>query len=255
MRLKNKVVVITGGLGLIGSNFAETVLNAGGIAVVADINKTKFNAFYSRFSEYKQNLHCVELDITNNESIENLINYLSKKYGKIDALVNNAYPHNKNYGRKLENVEYADFSDNISMNLGGYFLMSKYFCNYFVKQGFGNIINISSIYGVIAPRFEIYDSTQMTMPIEYSVIKSGLIHMTKYMAKYFKGKNIRFNCISPGGVFDNQDIKFVEKYNSFCLNKGMISPQDLNGILIFLLSDESMFINGQNIIVDDGFTL
>ena len=79
--------------------------------------------------------------------------------------------------------------------------------------------------------------------------------MTKYMAKYFKGKNIRFNCISPGGVFDNQDIKFVEKYNSFCLNKGMISPQDLNGILIFLLSDESMFINGQNIIVDDGFTL
>ena len=141
------------------------------------------------------------------------------------------------------------------MNLGGYFLTSQFFAKYFYEQGYGNIINLASIYGVIAPRFEIYDNTPMTMPVEYAAIKSGLIHLSKYMAKYFKGKNIRVNTISLGGIEDKQPEAFLKAYKEFCLNKGMLNPNDIAGTLIYLLSDLSKFVNGQNIVVDDGFTL
>ena len=141
------------------------------------------------------------------------------------------------------------------MNLGGYFLTSQLFAKYFEKQGYGNIINLASIYGVIAPRFEIYNNTPMTMPVEYAAIKSGLIHLTKYMAKYFKGKNIRVNTISLGGIEDHQPESFLKAYKEFCLNKGMLDAEDVSGTVLYLLSDLSEFVNGQNIVVDDGFTL
>jgi NAD(P)-dependent dehydrogenase (short-subunit alcohol dehydrogenase family) len=95
----------------------------------------------------------------------------------------------------------------------------------------------------------------MTMPVEYACIKSGIISLTKYIAKYYKGYNIRANCISPGGIYNNQPEEFVRKYNSYCLNKGMLNKEDINGTLIFLLSDMSKYINGQNIVIDDGFSL
>lgn len=95
----------------------------------------------------------------------------------------------------------------------------------------------------------------MTMPVEYAAIKSALIHVTKYMAKYFKGKNIRINSISLGGLFDNQPDEFLKAYNSYCLNKGMLNRTDINGTLMYMLSEHSAFLNGQNIIVDDGFCL
>ena len=141
------------------------------------------------------------------------------------------------------------------MNLGGYFLTSQQFAKYFYEQGYGNIINLASIYGVVAPRFEIYNNTQMTNPVEYAAIKSGLIHITKYMAKYFKGKNIRVNTITLGGIEDKQPETFLKAYKKFCLNKGILDAKDISGTVLYLLSDLSEFVNGQNIVVDDGFTL
>lgn len=152
-------------------------------------------------------------------------------------------------------MEYSDFVENLSSNLGGYFLASQRYAKYFQKQGYGNIVNIASIYGVVAPKFDIYDETEMTSPVEYAVIKAGLIHLTKYMAKYLKGKNIRINTISPGGILNNQPKQFLKKYNNQCSTKGMLDAKDLNGTLIFLLSDASSYLNGQNIVVDDGFCL
>ncbi len=100
-----------------------------------------------------------------------------------------------------------------------------------------------------------YDNTPMTMPVEYAAIKSGLIHLTKYMAKYFKGMNIKVNALSPGGILDKQPESFLEKYKEKCLNKGMLENSDLKGTLVYLLSDMSKYVNGQNIVVDDGFSL
>ena len=255
--LKDKVVVVTGGAGLIGQEFVRAIIEQNGIAIIADINKNEGQRVSNELSDkLKSNkIDFFELDITSKKSLQECISYLDNKYGRIDALVNNAYPRNKNYGRHFFDVEHDDFVENLGMNLGGCITPSQLFSLYFQNQGYGNIINISSIYGVIAPKFEIYDNTEMTMPVEYAAIKSGMLHLTKYMAKYFKGKNIRVNAISPGGILDSQPEEFLKKYNQECSTKGMLNGCDLNGTLVFLLSDMSAYINGQNIIVDDGFTL
>ena len=255
--LKNKVIVITGAAGLVGEEFVKAVVKQKGIAVIADIDENLGKKLKNNLSKKlnTNNIVFVKLDITSKHSLKKCIDFLDAKYKKIDALVNNAYPRNKNYGNHFFDVKYKDFVENIGLNLGGYFTTSQQFANYFEKQGFGNIINISSIYGVVAPKFEIYDGTEMTVPIEYAAIKSALIHLTKYMARYFKGKNIRVNAISPGGILDNQPQEFLLKYNERCLSKGILDAKDLNGTLIFLLSDMSNYLNGQNIVVDDGYSL
>ncbi len=255
--LKDKVVVVTGGAGLIGQEFIKAVIENGGIAVIADINKTIGNQVKESLSKEldTQRVDFVELDITSKESLQACITYLSNKYSRVDALVNNAYPRNKNYGKHFFDVNYEDFVENTGLNLGGYFLASQQFAGFFKNQGYGNIINIASIYGVVAPRFEIYEDTPMTTPIEYAAIKSGLIHLTKYMAKYFKGMNIRVNTLSPGGILDSQPESFLKQYKKICLNKGMLDKADLQGTLVYLLSDMSQYVNGQNIVVDDGFSL
>jgi len=255
--LKDKVVVITGGAGLIGKEFVKAVVENNGIAIIADINEELGVKAKENLSKElnTNNIDFVKLDITSKESLNECIDCLNDKYGRIDALVNNAYPRNKNYGRHFFDVKYEDFIQNLGLNLGGYFTASQQFAKYFQKQRFGNIINISSIYGVVAPKFEVYDNTPMTMPVEYAAIKSGLIHLTKYMAKYFKGMNIKVNTLSPGGIFDSQPESFLKNYQEKCLSKGMLDKSDLKGSLIYLLSDMSNFVNGQNIVVDDGFSL
>ena len=255
--LKDKVIVITGGAGLIGQEFVKAVIEQNGIAIIADINKELGNNVKEKlFKELNTgNIDFIQLDTTSKNSLQECISYLDNKYGRIDALVNNAYPRNKNYGRHFFDVEYDDFVENLGMNLGGCIIPSQLFSLYFQKQGYGNIVNISSIYGVVAPKFEVYENTSMTTPVEYAIIKSGLTHLTKYMAKYFKGMNIKVNTLSPGGIFDNQPEQFLEKYKAECLNKGMLDKSDLKGTLVYLLSDMSKFVNGQNIVVDDGFII
>jgi len=255
--LNNKIIVITGGAGLIGQEFVKAVIQNNGIAIIADINEEIGSEIKDKLSTQlnTNNIDFVKLDITSIASLKSAIDYLSDQYSRIDALVNNAYPRNKNYARHFDDVEYHDFVENIGLNLGGYFVTSQQFSKYFKKQGYGNIVNISSIYGLIAPKFKVYENTAMTMPVEYAAIKSGLIHLTKYMAKYFKGLNIRVNTLSPGGILDNQPEPFLEAYQQECLNKGMLDKDDLNGSLIYLLSDMSKYVNGQNIVVDDGFCL
>ncbi|CAN5371307.1 flagellin modification protein PtmA [soil metagenome] len=256
MELNGKVIVVTGGAGLIGREFCEAICIAGGTVIVGEKNEKEGRKLatdlYKRFD--KRAIY-VSLDVTSDSSIQTLIEVVHNEFGYIDALVNNAYPHNKNYGKKFEEVAYHDFVENIGLHVGGYFLTSKHFANYFAKRKQGNIINMGSIYGVITPRFEIYEGTPMTMPVEYAVIKSGIIHLTKYMSRYFKGRNIRCNAISPGGVFNNQPEAFLEKYNALSNSKGMLDAKDLCGTLVYLLSDASLFVNGQNIVVDDGWSL
>ena len=245
--LKDKVVVIIGANGFLGKEFVKACLENNATVIASDIIDDL--EFKDKDLDYKR------CDITNKDSILELINFVKEKYGKVDAVVNTAYPRNKNYGRKFEEIEYNDFCENVNLHLGGYFSVSQQFAEFFKNQRYGHIINIASIYGVIPPRFEIYERSNMTMPIEYNVIKHSIISMTKYIAKYYKGYNIRTNCISPGGILNNQPKEFLKKYNNYALNKGMLDKSDINGTLLFLLSDLSKHINGQNIIVDDGWSL
>jgi NAD(P)-dependent dehydrogenase (short-subunit alcohol dehydrogenase family) len=257
MLIKGKVIVITGGAGLIGQEFAKAIIDQGGMAIIADIDEERMQYVSKELSQElkSDSVDFFKLDIASKNSISECIEYVNGKYKRIDALINNAYPRNKNYGRHFFDVEYDDFVENLGMNLGGCIIPSQLFSLYFQKQGYGNIVNISSIYGIIAPKFEIYDNTAMTTPVEYAAIKSGMLHLTKYMAKYFKGMNVRVNAISPGGILDGQPDEFIRKYNQECSTKGMLDGKDLNGTLIFLLSDMSSYVNGQNLVVDDGFIL
>ena len=250
--IKNKVIVLTGGAGTIGQCFAESIAKNCGIAIIADID---LNAAKLISNKLGSKTEAAYLDITRISSITSLIDSLMQKYGRIDAVVNNAYPRNKNFGRELQDVTFEDFCENVDMHLGGYFLIAQQFCMAFKKQGYGNLINISSIYGSIAPRFEVYENTQMTMPVEYAAIKSAIEHLTRYFAQYFKGTGIRVNSLSPGGIAANQPNIFLEAYKKRCASKGMLDSKDLEGALIFLLSDMSQFMTGQNLIIDDGFSL
>ena len=133
--------------------------------------------------------------------------------------------------------------------------MPQSFLSILKKKNNGNLILISSIQGVRPPKFEHYNNLKMVSPIEYSAIKSGIISIIQYLAKYFKKKkNLRFNCISPGGIEDSQPILF-KKYKASCINKGLLDPKDITGTILFLIDDRSKYINGQNIIIDDGWSL
>ena len=241
--LDGKVIVITGGAGLLGRSFCKAVADNGGVSVVADLKE----------APGQENFHCV--DINDGASLDGLLDGVQRRHGRIDALVNNAYPRNANYGRKFEDVTHEDFCANLALHLGGYFLASQKFIAFFRRQGHGNIVNLASVYGRLAPRFGIYEGTPMTMPVEYAVIKAGVLQLTRYLARYLAGENLRVNALSPGGVADRQPEAFQRAYREFCLNKGMLEPQDLCGALLFLLSDASRFMNGQNLVVDDGFSL
>ena len=253
--LNKKIIVVTGGAGLLGSHFCSAIAEQSGTAIIADLDMAAAEAVAEKIIANGGKAEAAVLNITDSISVDSLILTLNERYGRIDAVVNNAYPRNKNYGRKLEDVTYADFCENVSMHLGGYFLVAQKFGLYFREHNGGNIVNMASIYGTMTPRFEIYADTPMTMPVEYSAIKSAVIQVTRFFAQYFKADRVRCNSISPGGIFDHQPDAFVEKYNSHCGIKGMLDPQDLTGALVFLLSDASQYINGQNIIVDDGFAI
>ena len=242
---------------MLGQAFVRSIVANHGTAVIADIHADKGQAVCDSIAQElnTDKISFVQVDITSKESLQSAIQLLQGQYGRIDAVVNNAYPRNKHYGRSFEDVAYSDFCENLGLNLGGLFLTSQQFAKHFQKQGHGNIINIASVYGVIAPKFEIYANTTMTMPVEYAAIKSGVIHLTAYMAKLFKNQQIRVNCISPGGILDQQPPSFLNAYKANSLNKGMLDASDINGTLIFLLSENSKYINGQNIVVDDGFIL
>lgn len=254
--LKGRRIVVTGGAGLIGREFCLAIAANGGKAFVADRDLKAAKRIVADINQhYCGGAEAAELDITEKRSVDILINDINSKYGRIDAVVNNAYPRNHRYGRRMEEVEYGDFCDNLGMHLGGYFLVMQRFSSYFKQEGCGNIINICSIYGIMAPRFEVYAGTQMTMPVEYAAIKSGVLHLTRYFAQYLKGSNIRVNSLSPGGILDGQPKEFLIRYQSMCAGKGMLNARDIRGSLVFLLSDESRYINGQNLVVDDGFSL
>lgn len=249
--LSGKVIVVIGGAGTIGRKFVEAIIENQGIAIIGDtrlIDTTEIN------------LHSVESEIVDFNSKDSLCAVIEKvvsKYGKIDAVVNSVNTPSSGF---FEDTTYEEFCNNISLHQGGYFLSTQQFSLFFKKQGFGNVINIASIQGITSPKFDTYkgvliNGNPMTSDIDYTCSKHAIIAMTKYLAKYFKNYNIRFNCISPGGILDKQPEEFIERYNAYCINKGMLNAEDLKGALVFLLADMSKFVNGQNIVVDDGWSL
>lgn len=243
-RLENKVIIVTGGSGLIGKKIVEQIKNEGGICINADINVQTDSDL--------QNLYC---DISDENSIQNVITLVLNKFGKIDGLVNNAYPHTKDWGEKFEDIKFDSWQKNVDLQMNSCFLFCQKVLVPMKKQGSGSIVNIASTYGVVSPDFTMYEGTEMTSPAAYSAIKGGVINFTRYLAAYFGKNGIRANCVSPGGILDNQNPVFVKKYEQKVPLKRMGNPSDIAGPVVFLLSDNAAYVTGHNLIVDGGWTI
>ena len=243
-----KTIIVIGGKGLLGKAVVKNLITNGDYVIVFDMKKS------NDINKDDQSFY-VDVDINNPESLNKAIKIVHEKNDVIDCVINTSYPRNSNEQKKIPFIPLDEFNQNINIHLGAYFNVMQCMVDYFLKQGHGNIINISSIQGVSAPEFRHYSGTKMFSGIEYTASKTAIIAITRYMAKYLKDKNIRINCVSPGGILNNQDPQFLENYSKSCINKGMLSSEDIVGAIQFLSSDDSKFINGQNIIVDDGWTL
>ncbi len=243
MVLEDKVVIVTGSNGRIGNQVVKDLIKYKAKVISCDLkNSKKLNNFF-------------KLDITNEKKTKTFLTNIKRKYRKIDCLIHCAYPKTKDWGKTFENLDYKSLSKNLSLQLGGSILLSKQIIKIFRKQSYGNLILLSSIQGVSAPKFEHYKGTMMSSPIEYGAIKSGIISITKYLAKLVRNTEVRVNCVSPGGILDNQPSKFLKAYKKSCNTKGMLNADDISKTIIFLCSNQSKYINGQNIIIDDGWTL
>lgn len=260
--LDNKVIIIVGGCGRIGKNFIEAIYEHGGIPIIADYNDLLAEKIITdlKIKYASEKGVSFKLNILEKQSILDLTNFVYKKYNKIDVFVNAVYPPWKKGDHIFENMELSLFNDGINKHLGAFFLASQQLVKFFKKQGYGNLINISSIQGSSNPKFDTYEGVsingkEMISNIEYTCIKSAINSMTTYLAKYLKGTNIRCNIISPGGIESGQPKQFLKQYKKYCSSKGMLDGSDIKGAFIFLASDMSEFVNGQNIIVDDGWSL
>lgn len=243
MILKDKIIVVTGGSGLIGKAIVHDIQKKGGLAINADI------AFDSNLQTKN-----VLMDITDDNSIHQGIDLIIRQFGHIDGLVNNAYPRTKDWGNKFEEVSPDSWRKNVDMQLNSCFVLCKKVLESMTKRKSGSIVNIASIYGVVGNNFNVYEGTTLTSPAAYSAIKGGIINFTRYLASYFGKDNIRINCVSPGGIFDNQNPIFVKNYEHKVPLKRMGNPDDIAPAVSFLLSDEAKYITGHNLIVDGGWT-
>ena len=258
--LDDKVVILTGSGGRLGSRFAEVLISAGANLVLVDIDK-KNNSIVEKklMKNFPKNILALTLDISNPNDVKKLVSSTIKKFGKIDILINNAHSLPRNHPKYSSSVE--EFPDDIweimvSDTLRGLFFCTKEVCKIMSKQKFGNIINISSIYGLVGPDQRIYGDSKLNSPISYSVAKGGLVNMTRYLASYFNGKNIRVNTLTLGGVYDKKlhNPKFVKNYSNKTIVGRMGSRQDFDGALLFLASDASSYMTGSNLVIDGGWT-
>jgi NAD(P)-dependent dehydrogenase (short-subunit alcohol dehydrogenase family) len=240
--LVDKVIIVTGGSGLLGKEIINNLKSKGAIAINADINvETNFSN------------HSLFVDITLEESIENAILLANKYYGRIDGLVNNAYPRTKDWGTKFEEIRYESWQKNVEMQMNTTFLFIQKIMPELLKTK-GSIVNMTSIYGVVGNDLSIYENTNIKTAAPYSAIKGGIINFTRYLASYFGRQGIRINCVSPGGIFDLQDENFVSNYERKVPLGRMGNPDDIAPAVAFLLSEDAKYITGQNLIVDGGWT-
>tara|TARA_B100000073_G_scaffold170548_2_gene140987 strand:+ start:138 stop:962 length:825 start_codon:yes stop_codon:yes gene_type:complete len=264
--LKEGFYIVTGGLGLLGKMHCEAILEYGGTPVIFDIESKDFNSY----KKYLKEISTIEpifikTDITNESSIKEAISKLREKDLPIKGLINNAArnPSVSSKGlqksNRLEEFCIDEWNNDIQVGLTGAFLCTKIIGSYMNQNLGGNIINISSDLGIIAPNQDLYkddslkDEEQFVKPISYSVVKSGLIGLTRYTSTYWPDK-VRCNCLCPGGIYVDQPDDFLEKISELIPMKRMAQKNEYKGSIVFLLSDASSYMTGSIISVDGGRT-
>jgi len=252
--LSNKVSVVTGGAGLIGKEICMALSQTGATVYVAEIDERKTAKMISDLRSQNLNLKFLKLDITSENSIQYAVNKVIKEKKKIDIFINCAYPGLEDQEAEFEDLKSSFLKKNIDAHLVGYMLCCQKALKKMKKQKSGVLINMGSIYGVVGPNFSVYNKTKMTMPAAYAAIKGGIVNFSRYLSTCYAKYNIRINVVCPGGVFNNQNQKFVDAYKKLTPLGRMATPKDVAGPVLFLCSDAASYITGHVLMVDGGWT-
>lgn len=266
-RLDSRVAIVTGGAGLLGCEYCHALAEYGAHVVVADIRGSAAQDLAVQI--VKRDLPKaigIEVDVSDKASVQSMVNRTLDEFGRVDILVNNAAldpkfdaQHAQEHVNAFEDYPLELWNQGIAVNLTGMFLCAQAVAKPMLKQGKGVIVNICSTYGLVGPDQRLYErddpnAPRMYKPVVYSVTKSAVLGLTRYLATYWAGKNIRVNALTPGGVFNNHDEEFVRRYSYRTPLGRMADKSEYCGALLFLVSDASSYMTGANLVVDGGWT-
>ncbi len=262
--LTDRAVIVTGGAGLLGAEFSSTLAEAGAAVSIADINGLAAGQLADTLKERGLRANAVQTDVTQIDSVAHMIDSTIETFGSLDILVNCAAldPKFDPQSRQSQTGAFEDYplalwQQALNVNLTGMFLASQAAVVPMLKQGRGVIINVASMYGVVAPDQRLYQRDghpPQFKPVYYTVTKAGTLGLTKYLAAYYAGKNIRVNALTPGGINNGHDEPFLQAYAARSVIGRMAEKNEMNGALLFLASDASQYMTGSNLVVDGGWT-
>jgi NAD(P)-dependent dehydrogenase (short-subunit alcohol dehydrogenase family) len=250
-RLDGRIALVTGGAGIYGTHITRALAEVGAHVVVASRDLDQCRDTADKMSAEGLKVSAMRLDLGSSGSIADVCANIVAEFGRIDILFNNAVAR---AGGDPTTVTEEEWERAMRINSTGFFMASKIFGEQMIKQRSGVMVNISSIYGVVGPNFNIYEGTDMTSPANYAFAKGGMINFTRYAASFYGRFGIRVNCVSPGGFQTDQPDIFIENYSRQTPLGRMATDDDIKGAAVFLASDASGYITGQNIMVDGGWT-
>jgi NAD(P)-dependent dehydrogenase (short-subunit alcohol dehydrogenase family) len=253
------VAIVTGAAGLLGEQYAIALADCGSAVVLADLDVETCRERARRLaSRDGVRAIAVRCDVTDRDSWQALLDGALAAFGRVDILVNNAGYTNQsrtaNYDRGFADFPLEDWNQILGVNLTGSLLGCQVVGGRMAEQRAGSIINIASLYGVVSPNHRMYPGTGVSQPVAYSVSKSGVIALTRYLATLWADRGVRVNCITPGGVNHHHGDEFVARYSALCPMGRMAGAGELRGALIYLASAASAYCTGHNLIVDGGWT-
>ena len=263
INLDNKTIALIGCTGAIGSELARYLGSYNINLILGDINVIEGKRIIKYLDNHQEcNVTFIKVDVFDKNSVSNFFTTIKEKFTSLDVIINNFQVKPDGFYSSFLTYDKEVLLKVIEGNLVGTTICCQEACKIFIHQGYGNIINIGSVYGIVAPDQRIYKESKniysdgtFNSPVSYAISKAGIIHLTKYLASYYREKNIRVNCLSPGGVFDNHDITFSRNYSKRTLIGRMANKSDYNGAIAFLCSDSSSYMTGENLVIDGGWTV
>lgn len=251
-RLDGKVALVSGGTGIVGGPITEALSEAGATVIVASRDAKRCRDFAETLGGRGLKAEGERLDLSSEIEIVELRDRILQRHGRLDILFNNAVAR---AGGDLRHMTAQQWEQSMQVNSTGLFLACQIFSEPMQAQRSGSIINVSSIYGMVGPDFSIYEGTTLSNPVNYAFAKGGVIGLTRYLASFLGPFSVRVNCISPGGFrTDDTPEVFVRNYNRRTLLGRMAVEEDIKGPAVFLASDASAYVTGQNIPIDGGWT-
>ena len=263
--LTGRAAIITGGAGLLGVEFSRTLGQAGAGILIADLDGSAADRVATEIQQQGYEAAGHQVDVTSQDSVKLMVANALDTFGRVDILVNSAALDPKfdpkstqDHSGAFEDYPLGLWKQALDVNLTGAMMCCQGVSKPMLDQGVGVIINIASIYGLVAPDQRLYKRAgkpPQYKPVSYTVTKAGILGLTKYLSAYYAGKNIRVNAITPGGVFNDHDDEFLTKYNARAVMGRMAEKDEMNGALLFLASDASKYMTGANLVVDGGWTV